>query len=543
MRQTKYPTITTRATATTRFFSSSMLSRPGLRTIEKPIGRNGVLPASVITMGRRLRRARWAALVAVAVLLTGCTTVTDGSLDTGSNGAPFVPAADAHLKVNGGTSEPFDQEVQNALSDVFEFWNEVYPSVSGGKPLPPITGGLYSYDGLELVKSLKVPTYMVPAGCQSGDAEQDVQGMVDNAWYCGQKDSIGWDRTPTHLVGVLAKTYGPLVMAAVFSHEFGHAIQGPKRLDLKTSQQVYYESQADCAAGAFLAWAKDGHAPHFRPNDADIDRALAGYLQVRDGVPDQGEDLSHGNGFDRLAAVANGIAQGVKFCYDPSYYSTTKLTERPYTTDSDYESGGNMPLEDALNPDDGMAADLNRFWKAAAGSINKTWTDVQLKQAAHPACGAQTPASEFGYCPDDNTVYYSHPFAETAYNSLEAIDFNKQTADVSVVSGQPADFALGTLMAIAWGQAVRHQLFGESNEGADGLLAAVCYTGAYAKDINLPESDDNHPLILSPPDLDEATSAVVNLVGLDQAFSSRGTSGLQRVQSFVKGYNGGLSVC
>jgi hypothetical protein len=73
----------------------------------------------------------------------------------------------------------------------------------------------------------------------------------------------------------------------------------------------------------------------------------------------------------------------------------------------------------------------------------------------------------------------------------------------------------------------------------------MCYTGAYAKDINLPndQADDSHPLVLSPPDLDEATSATVNLVGMDQAFGSRGTSGLGRVQAFVKGYSGGLSVC
>jgi predicted metalloprotease len=337
-------------------------------------------------------------------------------------------------------------------------------------------------------------------------------------------------------------------MAAVFSHEFGHAIQGPPRLNLDPPQYVYLESQADCAAGAFLAWAKDGHAPHYRPTDADIDRALAGYLQVRDGTPEAGEELSHGNGFDRLAAVANGLKSGVTFCFDPGYYENTKLTERPFVTDEDYKAGGNVTLEEVLAPGaDGLNlfADLNRFWKAAAASIGKTWTDIQVKQAAHPACGSLSPASEFGYCPDDNTVYYSHAYAEMAYNSLEGKQFDPTTGDVKIVSGQPADFALGTLFAVAWGMGVRHQLFGETMTGQDGLLAAMCYTGAYAKDINLPndQADDSHPLVLSPPDLDEATSATVNLVGMDQAFGSRGTSGLGRVQAFVKGYSGGLSVC
>jgi hypothetical protein len=36
---------------------------------------------------------------------------------------------------------------------------------------------------------------------------------------------------------------------------------------------------------------------------------------------------------------------------------------------------------------------------------------------------------------------------------------------------------------------------------------------------------------------------MLNLVGLDSTYGARGTTGLQRIQSFVKGYQGGLSVC
>jgi hypothetical protein len=88
---------------------------------------------------------------------------------------------------------------------------------------------------------------------------------------------------------------------------------------------------------------------------------------------------------------------------------------------------------------------------------------------------------------------------------------------------------------------VRQQLFGRSTDDASALSAAICYTGAYAKDINV--TDSSNTFTLSPPDMDEATSAMLNLVGLDQAYGARGTTGLQRVQSFVKGYGGGLSVC
>jgi hypothetical protein len=114
---------------------------------------------------------------------------------------------------------------------------------------------------------------------------------------------------------------------------------------------------------------------------------------------------------------------------------------------------------------------------------------------------------------------------------------------VTLVQNQPADFSLGTLFAIGWGMAVRSQLFNRPTDDGTALTAAICYTGAYAKDINVANADSSKAFTLSPPDMDEATSAVLNIVNQDTAFGSRNTTGLQRVQSFVKGYSGGLSVC
>jgi hypothetical protein len=36
---------------------------------------------------------------------------------------------------------------------------------------------------------------------------------------------------------------------------------------------------------------------------------------------------------------------------------------------------------------------------------------------------------------------------------------------------------------------------------------------------------------------------MLNQVGKPTAFGDRGTTGLDRIQAFVKGYRGGLSVC
>jgi predicted metalloprotease len=347
---------------------------------------------------------------------------------------------------------------------------------------------------------------------------------------------------------VLATKYGPLLIALAFAHEFGHALQHRLGIFDQNPPVIDTESQADCAAGAFLADIVANKAAHFRATPEQIDAALNGYLQVRDKTPGSAADISHGNGFDRLSAIDDGLLHGPTFCYGKNYFDR-QFTERPFVQDSDYKSGGNETLQEVLNANDstkdptagGLQPDLNRFWKSAAQSIGKNWQDVKIAQADHPKCDPSG-TSEFGYCPDDNTVYYSQQFASQAYNSLTDKQFDPDTKNVTLQVNQPADFALGTLFAMGWGLAVRHQLFSRPMTGKDALLAAACYVGAYAKDINLPATNTPR-FLLSPPDMDEATSAMLNLVAEDKAYGARGTTGLQRIQSFVKGYQGGLSVC
>jgi len=484
-------------------------------------------------MRHRLRRPLVAVGLVTALALAGCTTVVSG----GNLAPPKAP--NANLAVVGDSGGQFDQIVKNALTDVLAFWGRVYPSISGGKPLPQLRGKLYSVDGAHPSAQAK------QNGCLSKSGGLDA--IVDNAFYCEVDDSIAWDRNAQHLVPALGTKYGPLLVAMVFAHEFGHAIQARLGLFDQNVPTIVHESQADCASGAFTATVMANQTPHLRASAEDLDRALVGYLNVRDDTPVSDKDISHGDGFDRIGAVADGFEHGVTECYK-SNWSDRKFTERPYGPNEDPSQGGNEPFEqviDASPPKQGgggggLQPDLNRFWKAAAGSINKGWTDVKIAQADHPKCG-DTSAS-FGYCPDDNTVYFSLDYAKQAYYSMAVLNVDRQTANVTVTENQPGDYALGELFSYAWGLAVRHQLFNRSLDDGAALLAAGCYTGAYAKDINV-EQGQGRAFTLSPPDLDEATSAVLTLVGQDQAFGARGTTGLERVQSFVKGYEGGLSVC
>ena len=490
-------------------------------------------------MRQRLWRPSVAIAILAALVVAGCTTTVAG------RNVPAPAAPDASLPVVGDSGGAFDQTVKNALSDVFTFWQKVYPSVAGGKPLPPLKGKLYSVDGAHPSAESKQNGCISKAGADA---------VVDNAFYCELDDSIAWDRNPQHLVPVLGDKYGPLLVAMVFAHEFGHAVQ--ERLGLFDQQvpQIVHETQADCASGAFTAQVMQNQTAHIRATPAQLDQALVGYLNVRDDTPTDEKDISHGDGFDRIGALADGFEHGVTECYKSNWADRT-FTERPFSSADDQANQGNETFEQVIDPDKpdpnnpnsgggGLQPDLNTFWKNAAKSINKPWTDVKIAQAPHPKCGDTS--SSFGYCPDDNTVYFDVDYARTAYNSMSVLNIDRQSADVTVEGNQPGDFALGTLFSFGWGLAVRHQLFNRSLDDGPALLAAACYTGAYAKTINVPQTEklpDGRQFYLSPPDLDEATNAVLTLVGQNQAFGARSTTGLERVLSVVKGYEGGLSVC
>ncbi|MBN9619963.1 MAG: hypothetical protein J0H43_09570, partial [Actinobacteria bacterium] len=191
----------------------------------------------------------------------------------------------------------------------------------------------------------------------------------------------------------------------------------------------------------------------------------------------------------------------MKYCFSSGYFASRTFTEQGFSDAPRSPSSDNTPLDQVLAPNasNNFVKDLNRFWTAAAKLVHKTFTPVQIAEAPHPKCDSASSASEFGYCSDDNTVYYSLP----------GVEADPDNGNVTLVSNQAADFALGTLFSIGWGMAVRHQLFDRSVTDGAGLLAAACYTGSYAKDINVTQPTHGQLIPLSPSDLDEGTSAML----------------------------------
>ena len=275
-------------------------------------------------MNTRRPRAFVALLAALLMALTACAVTEKG---TGRVGV----AGNAQLDVIGGTDQEFDTNAKNALSDIIAFWQISYPKISNGDALPKIKGGLYSVDGGKAFENERIEGAAGKNGC----LQKDPTAIVDNAFYCEVDDSIAWDRDPNHLLGSIGSHVpddaGNLLIALAFAHEFGHAVQqrlGIFNKDLKTIQT---ESQADCAAGAWLATVMKNQNSHYTNiSEQQIDDVLTAYLLVRDKTPDSSTSGSHGNGFDRISAVADGLSKGVSYCYADDYFSR-QFTERPFT--------------------------------------------------------------------------------------------------------------------------------------------------------------------------------------------------------------------
>ncbi|MCW2490688.1 MAG: putative metalloprotease [Frankiales bacterium] len=468
------------------------------------------------------------------LLLTTCTSHPTKPGGRAARSTPTL-APDANFPVVNDGHSAFDQLVKNAIDDVQNFWRGAYPTISGGKAYPELKGKVYSVDGSHLTAAVR----------QNACLQQEPASIVDNAFYCRADDSVAYDRSDQHLVPTLGRKYGSFIVAAVIAHEWGHAIQQRLGIFDQNLPTIVTESQADCAAGAFIRTVQDQRARHFLLTQQQLDQTLLGYLQVRDPPPVTTSQISHGNGFDRLSAMADGIGSGAAFCFGADYVNR-RFTERPFTTEADYLNQGNVAFQKVITPgppsarSSGLQADLNRFFSGAASSIHKTWQAVDTGRAAHPPCAVQLP-TQFGYCASQNTVYFNEPFARQAYYSLPDHSINRSTGAVTLTDNAPADYALGTLFVYGWGLSARHQLLNAATTGGDSVIAASCYAGAYSADINT----ENPPggFALSPPDMDEATEAILRLVPLDQAYGAQGTTGLQRIQAFTKGYFGGLLVC
>lgn len=437
-----------------------------------------------------------AAVVVVAAVATGCAQQIPG---LGSYAARAA-APDAKLDIVNGTGEGVDVVAANAISDIEKFWSEQMPQVFGEKYEP--VKKYYSID----------PDGSTAAPCT--DSAKEIRG---NAFYCPSQDIVAWDRKL--LFPELEKRFDPFLITMVLAHEWGHAIQ--KRTKLPSNRTIVVETQADCYAGAFTAYALQGRAPHQVIDLQTRDKALSGYLLFRDPVgADQDDRQAHGSGFDRIAGFQDGYDKGAKFC--TTFSDERVFTQKAFNSSTDEGRKGNLPFSDTieLGPKDVDTFWTSKFsdifggeWKALRGGVK------QFSSSSTPNCnGGAVPAAS--YCGADDTVYFSTEQMQKAYTAADG------------------DFGPIGMIAVAYGYAVRQRLnLSIDPDSEDAYTGAICLAGGYAKDSFTLTAATQTRLQLSPGDLDEAIRALLDLAGQRDFTRATETNGFARVSAFRKGFD------
>jgi predicted metalloprotease len=304
------------------------------------------------------------------------------------------------------------------------------------------------------------------------------------------------------------------------AHEFGHAVQGRVGYPLQAS--IAIETQADCFAGAWTAWVAQGSAPHNSIRPAELDDVLRGYLLLRDPVgTGLNEAEAHGSYFDRVSAFQQGFDDGPTACRD------SFGADRPYTqgafSDADLATGGDAPYNQTVGS---FAPEgLSQFWEDVFSKRGKTFHPPHLEpfSGRAPGCDGGTPDTDLVYCAADDTVGFDESdLTQPLYQAQEG-----------------GDYAVLTAISIPYALAARDQL-GLSTDDQAAVRSAVCLTGAFTAFVL---NRDSTVLSISPGDVDESVSFLLEYSDDPDAFADADLTGFQLVDVFRSGVFQGLGAC
>ncbi len=415
-----------------------------------------------------------------------------------------LPTDVSQVEIQNDDGSELNSLMKTAIVDLSGWWSQQMPEIFS-TDFQPISGGYWAWTSAG----------PVPPCAESAD---DIAG---NAFYCSKEDNIAWDAEG--LLPNMLEQYGPLAVGVTMAHEWGHSIQARAGM---TAATVTLEQQADCYAGAWLSHLADDPQADFPLTDATIDGALAGLLSVADQPGTSASDPSaHGSAFDRANAFQDGIESGPSQCAGYTDENLV-LVELPFTTQEDFDRGGNLPYAEVVPT---TLADIEDYWRLTLPAVFGTdWTALAPIQgfdsnsAAPPACGT-----------DDTSGYLLFYCATGNF-----IAFDDGVVFPQIAEGN-GDFAVSTLLATQYGLAVQAQLAFEADTKEQNLTAD-CLAGSWAGDVFDQRRADTGSLVLSPGDLDEAIQILLTFG--ESSDSGRGT-GFDRVKAYRDGVLGGPSAC
>lgn len=394
-----------------------------------------------------------------------------------------------------------------AADDVQAFWADALPEAYG-----------IDYEAIPDERLHPYSEQALPPGCGGDDLSWEM--MAGNAFYCPLGDFIAWDEQV--LVPQLAEDFGPLGVALVIAHEWGHAIQDRTATDGPT---ILIEQQADCFAGAWTADELGDPNPLLAFRAEDLDGAIAGMLFLRDQPGTALADPhAHGSGFDRISAFQDGYEEGPARCagYEAA---PPPLLEFTFVDEDELASGGNLVYEEVVEV---AALDLNDYWGELTSSFEPVEEIVPYRVSGElPSCGgapmtADEAAEAVQFCYSENSVVWDEDLLIEVHEGI-------------------GDFGVAVLLSARWAEAAQKQVGHEPAFIASrlGELQQACFTGGWAARAALGGSER---WTLSPGDLDEALQAYLTYGQLDARAADR-AGAFERAQAFRLGYVDGPSVC
>ncbi|MCW2791955.1 MAG: putative protein of unknown function zinc metallopeptidase [Nocardioides sp.] len=399
-----------------------------------------------------------------------------------------------------------DQTLQATAGSLREFWSAELPRIYD-KPFEDLAGGIQP-------KTQDSPPWTCNGERVTYD---DIRG---NAFYCGGKndDYIAYDAA--YLLPKLDKSFGALTPAVVLAHEFGHAVQHRAGVN---APSVVIELQADCFAGAWVAYAQQSAGDPVAVEETALDSSIRAIPLLRDQPGTAATNpKAHGLGFDRVNAFQTGYESGAGRCATfPD--GNVVVTELPFRTPAELQTGGNLDFGAAVPF---FVGHLDSYWSVTLPQL--PGAPVYQRPARNPVPSPPLPdcAADPGYDPGAVTAYCA---------SSNAVSW--ATAPLARLHVSIGDMATGAALSETWARAAQAQA-GLATTGAAAELQQVCFTGAWVAAI----ASSSSPVQLSPGDVDEVLLTVLSPLSTDEVDAVQSTS-FERADAFRTGLLNGLPAC
>jgi predicted metalloprotease len=183
-----------------------------------------------------------------------------------------------------------------------------------------------------------------------------------------------------------------------------------------------------------------------------------------------------------------------------------------------------------------VTEDVDAYWTRVFADAGRDEPRVRYAwipdgQTVAGACGEDMAAAAAAYCPGDDTIYISEPFATGIYTG--ALD-RSLPGSAQGYGGTAGDFAVAYIVAHEYGHQIQHEL-GVFERGLPTVsyeLQADCYAGAWARSAYDEER-------LEDGDLQEALDAALAVGDFDTSNPGHHGTPEQRRAAWTSGFESG----